>query len=143
MGRQLHSSSSSNEDLARNFSDVIIDPVPGQGRRSAPETPIKKSNGTRTPVINPSKVCISADGNLASKLAQLAGEAESIKQKMSDVQQTGRKMSVFQKSSSMDADSAKPVVEQSKRPASDRSCLEKHHSRLKPHYKKGPSWARK
>ena len=35
--RFLHSSSSSNEDLARNFSDVIIDPVPGQGRRSAPE----------------------------------------------------------------------------------------------------------
>ena len=35
--RHLPSSSSSNEDLARNFSDVIIDPVPGQGRRSAPE----------------------------------------------------------------------------------------------------------
>ena len=37
----LHpSSSSSTEDLSRttnNFSDVIIDPLPGQGRRSAPE----------------------------------------------------------------------------------------------------------
>ena len=31
------SSSSSTEDLARSFTDVIIDPLPGQGRRSAPE----------------------------------------------------------------------------------------------------------
>ena len=35
---RLASSSSSSEDItARTFSDVIIDPVPGQGRRSAPE----------------------------------------------------------------------------------------------------------
>ena len=42
--------------------------------------------GSRTPgpVIPPHKVSISADGDLASKLAQLAVEAESIKQKMSD-----------------------------------------------------------
>ena len=31
------SSSSSTEDLARSFTDVIIDPLPGHGRRSAPE----------------------------------------------------------------------------------------------------------
>ena len=30
-------SAGSSEDLCRNFSDVIIDPLPGQGRRSAPE----------------------------------------------------------------------------------------------------------
>ena len=37
-GGRLASSSSSSEDItARTFSDVIIDPVPGQGRRSAPE----------------------------------------------------------------------------------------------------------
>ena len=71
------------------------------------QTPIKKSNGTRTPVIHPNRVCISADGNLASKLAQLAGEADCIKQKMSDDQQTGRKTSVFQKSSSMDSETVK------------------------------------
>ena len=34
------SSSSSTEDLARSFTDVIIDPLPGQGRRSAPEVNI-------------------------------------------------------------------------------------------------------
>lgn len=38
---RLGSSSSSSEDITtrtpRTFSDVIIDPVPGQGRRSAPE----------------------------------------------------------------------------------------------------------
>ena len=31
------SSSSSTEDLARSFTDVIIDPLPSKGRRSAPE----------------------------------------------------------------------------------------------------------
>ena len=58
-------------------------------------------------MIHPNRVCISADGNLASKLAQLAGEADTIKQKMSDDQFTGRKTSVFQKSSSMDSETAK------------------------------------
>ena len=50
------------------------------------QTPSKKVGGGRTPgpVIPPHKVSISADGDLASKLAQLAVEAESIKQKMSD-----------------------------------------------------------
>ena len=32
-----HSSSSSNDDVARSFTDVVIDPIPGQGRKSAPE----------------------------------------------------------------------------------------------------------
>ena len=34
---EVVSSSSSTEDLARSFTDVIIDPLPGHGRRSAPE----------------------------------------------------------------------------------------------------------
>ena len=53
------------------------------------QTPSKKVSGVRTPgpgpVIPPPKaLCISADGDLASKLAQLAVEADSIKLKMSD-----------------------------------------------------------
>ena len=72
------------------------------------QTPVKKSNGTRTPIINPSKVCISADGNLASKLAQLAGEAESMKQKMSEASTVAHRTNVFQKSSSSDLESPKP-----------------------------------
>ena len=94
------SSSSSTEDLAHNFSDVIIDPVPGQGRRSAPETPSKRvvtsggssgarsssvSSGQQCPPLAPESLNISAaDGDLASKLAKLAVEADCIKQKMSD-----------------------------------------------------------
>merc|ERR1712106_53277 len=73
-----------------------------------------------TPVIHPNRVCISADGNLASKLAQLAGEADCIKQKMSDVRQTARKTSVFQKSSSVDSETIKSTSEPC-RPAGDRS----------------------
>ena len=99
------SSGSSTEDLARSFTDVIIDPLPGHGRRSAPEvnekvniikkqnssflqTPFKKLNGQVSGVssssLTPQSLNISADGDLASKLARLAGEADCIKQKMSD-----------------------------------------------------------
>ena len=82
------SSSSSNEDLARSFPGVIIDPLPGLGRRSAPETPLKKPQQRLgqgpSPNIPPQSLNISADGDLASKLARLAGEADCIKQKMSD-----------------------------------------------------------
>ena len=99
------SSSSSTEDLAHNFSDVIIDPLPGQGRRSAPETPSKRvvtsggcsgarsssvSSGQQCPPLAPESLNISAaDGDLASKLAKLAVEADCIKQKMSDNRVTG------------------------------------------------------
>ena len=82
------SSSSSNEDLARSFPGVIIDPLPGLGRRSAPETPLKKPaprpGQGPSPNIPPHSLNISADGDLASKLARLAGEADCIKQKLSD-----------------------------------------------------------
>ena len=47
---EIASSSSSSEDLApaaRSFSDVIIDPLPGQGRRSAPEVRNYKSHSQR------------------------------------------------------------------------------------------------
>ena len=155
---RLGSSSSSSEDITtrtpRTFSDVIIDPVPGQGRRSAPEvmffcpeqisfessfgfhfpkeqyfvqiwmchfgilpsticslpqpsrrlhtehfmpivilsipllqfppqTPVKKGSGCLRPhassLLPAGSMRISADGNLASKLARLAGEADSIR----------------------------------------------------------------
>ena len=36
-GGDSGSSGSSSEDVGRTFSDVVIDPIPGQGRRSAPE----------------------------------------------------------------------------------------------------------
>ena len=88
-------------------------------------------SGVRTPgpgpVIPPPKaLCISADGDLASKLAQLSVEAECIKQKMSDGRLPSSSRSVgerslrleshnyncrtnvFQKSSSMDSDPSKP-----------------------------------
>ena len=32
-----YSGGSSSEDVCRSFTDVVIDPIPGQGRRSAPE----------------------------------------------------------------------------------------------------------
>ena len=84
---------------------MIIDPLPGHGRRSAPEvnekvniikkqnssflqTPFKKLNGRVSGLssssLTPQSLNISADGDLASKLARLAGEADCIKQKMSD-----------------------------------------------------------
>jgi hypothetical protein len=108
---QAVSSGSSTEDLARSFTDVIIDPLPGHGRRSAPETPFKKLNGRVSGVssssLTPQSLNISADGDLASKLARLAGEADCIKQKMSDTgtrPQASTRSSVFQKSSSMDCE---------------------------------------
>ena len=38
--RESSSSGSSSEDVGKTFSDVVIDPIPGQGRRSAPEVNI-------------------------------------------------------------------------------------------------------
>jgi len=81
-----HSSSSSNDDVARSFTDVVIDPIPGQGRKSAPETPVKRGGGSRTPVIPPSSVRMTADGDLAGKLAKLSTQADNIKQKMEEKQ---------------------------------------------------------
>jgi len=93
IGSKLSSSSSSNEDLAQTFSDVIIDPVPGLGRRSAPETPIKRvfSRTDRPGLVHQGSVKISADGNLASKLAHLAGQADNFKQQQMAEQGTSMK----------------------------------------------------
>ena len=67
---------------------------------------MRKAGGPRTLLVHPTRPNISADGNLASKLAQLAGEADSIKQKMTDgLNCTARKTpSAFKKSSSVDCD---------------------------------------
>ena len=64
-GAEDISSSSSTEDLARSFTDVIIDPLPGHGRRSAPEVRnIHISQclffSSRTSSMNPSQsLCLS------------------------------------------------------------------------------------
>jgi len=47
---------------------------------------------------------ISADGNLASKLARLAGEADSIRTQMCETGPALRKPALFQKSSSVDSE---------------------------------------
>ena len=97
----LVSGSASSEDLEelglapRNsaFSDVIIDPIPRaanmfSGSGSTLNSPVKSSASTscsrktstnlqtRQPVISPSSVKISADGNLANKLQYLTDTAE-------------------------------------------------------------------
>ena len=91
-------SSTSSEDLEnlldqnnRGFVDVVIDPVPKDvpmdaGTSSEEELKLMMQNsprkaslthhGPRQPVIPPSSVKISADGNLAGKLQMLSGQAE-------------------------------------------------------------------
>ena len=78
------------------FNDVIIDPIPGSSNvynnsGNVLNSPIKTSTSSRKtsanlhsrqPVISPSSVKISADGNLADKLQHLTNTAESIKLKM-------------------------------------------------------------
>ena len=78
------------------FNDVIIDPIPGASNvynssGSALNSPVKTSTSSRKtsanlhsrkPVISPSSVKISADGNLADKLQHLTNTAESIKLRM-------------------------------------------------------------
>ena len=84
-----HSDSTSSEDLEVNsaFHDVIIDPIPGAATaRSASLSNSRKNSGvllaSRQPVIEPSSVKISADGNLADKLQVVSGQAEAIKKRM-------------------------------------------------------------
>ena len=99
------SSRSSSEDLEElglvstnsAFNDVIIDPIPGAtniftGSGSALNSPIRTATSSsrktslammaRQPVISPSSVKISADGNLADKLQVLSETADTIKMRM-------------------------------------------------------------
>ena len=87
-------SSTSSEDLEnlidgnnRGFVDVVIDPVPKSVKDSSEDeseiqhevkipSPRKSSLGPRLPVIPPSSVKITSDGNLAGKLEALTGQAE-------------------------------------------------------------------
>ena len=82
------------------FNDVIIDPIPGaanvfsSGSGNTLNSPIKSSASgsssrktsnnllARQPVISPSSVKISSDGNLADKLQHLTDTADSIKLQM-------------------------------------------------------------
>ena len=82
------------------FNDVIIDPIPGaanvfsSGSGNTLNSPIKSSASgsssrktsnnllARQPVISPSSVKISSDGNLADKLQHLTDTAETIKLQM-------------------------------------------------------------
>lgn len=98
------SASSSSEDISktnRAFSDVVIDPIPGSGRRSSEAVDLPASVGAaaptpspctsshhsrkaslkeRQPMIPPSSVKISSDDrDLAEKLQQLASEADAIR----------------------------------------------------------------
>jgi hypothetical protein len=97
-------SSTSSEDLEslldqnnRGFVDVVIDPVPKSVEQSSTSededvnhhyipSPRKASLGPRLPVIPPSSVKISADGNLAGKLQVLSGQAEAKMKQMAEAE---------------------------------------------------------
>ena len=108
---QLHesASSTSSEDLEnlidgnnRGFVDVVIDPLPKSVHESSEDeenfdiaqkvpSPRKSSLGPRLPVIPPSSVKITSDGNLACKLEALTGQAEAkLKQMALEEQQQSK-----------------------------------------------------
>ena len=93
-------SSTSSEDLEniidannRGFVDVVIDPVPPNPEDSSSDdqvlipSPRKSSLGPRLPVIPPSSVKITPDGNLAYKLEALSGQAEAKLKQMAEAEQ--------------------------------------------------------
>ena len=93
-------SSTSSEDLEnlidnnnRGFVDVVIDPIPQAPNADSSEdefklrsSPRKSSLGPRLPVIPPSSVKITSDGNLACKLEALSGQAEAKLKQMEEEQ---------------------------------------------------------
>ena len=108
---QIHdsASSTSSEDLEnlidgnnRGFVDVVIDPMPKSVHESSEDeekfdntqkvpSPRKSSLGPRLPVIPPSSVKITSDGNLAGKLEALTGQAEAkLKQMALEEQQQAK-----------------------------------------------------
>ena len=108
---QIHesASSTSSEDLEnlidgnnRGFVDVVIDPLPKSVHESSEDeenfdntqkvpSPRKSSLGPRLPVIPPSSVKITSDGNLAGKLEALTGQAEAkLKQMALEEQQQSK-----------------------------------------------------
>ena len=97
------SSTTSSEDLEnlidqsnRGFVNVNIDPLPksmDESNSSASEedivrvpSPRKSSLGPRLPVIPPSSVKITSDGNLACKLEVLSGQAEAKLKQMAEAE---------------------------------------------------------
>ena len=92
-------SSTSSEDLEniidannRGFVDVVIDPVPNPECSSSDDqilipSPRKSSLGPRLPVIPPSSVKITSEGNLACKLEALSGQAEAKLKQMAELEQ--------------------------------------------------------
>ncbi len=105
----MSASSTSSEDLEnlidgnnRGFVDVVIDPLPKSVKESSEDetecgqesrqiqSPRKSSLGPRLPVIPPSSVKITSDGNLAGKLEALTGQAEAkLKQMALEEQRCG------------------------------------------------------
>ena len=85
----------------RGFVDVVIDPLPKSVQQSSEDeenvdhilvpSPRKSSLGPRLPVIPPSSVKITSDGNLAGKLEALTGQAEAkLKQMALEEQQQSK-----------------------------------------------------
>ena len=102
-GNESMSSTTSSEDLEnlidqsnRGFVNVNIDPLPksmDESNSSASEedivrvpSPRKSSLGPRLPVIPPSSVKITSDGNLACKLEVLSGQAEAKLKQMAEAE---------------------------------------------------------
>ncbi|XP_040573145.1 uncharacterized protein [Lepeophtheirus salmonis] len=107
---ELSSSSCSSEDIVRTFNDVIIDPIPNNNIEGEEEDyvysekeneddiqPHRTFKAPADSLIPPSSVNISADGDLASKLQQLAVKAEAIRdQKLQEEQSKEHFTETFQ-----------------------------------------------